>query len=91
MNATLTLKGRITAVLVASGFTEKTEAVPNRLPAFIVTEGADASVTLCWIARRDDRVLMIAKYERALRENGLTVDNRGDHLYVHQPEEDVRR
>jgi hypothetical protein len=86
---TTTLKDRITSVLAANGFTEYSPFASGHTPMFDVAEGVGAAVNLSWEASPEDRALMLTKYENRLRENGLTVENRGHYLYVHEPATDT--
>jgi hypothetical protein len=86
MTTDLTLKDRITSVLVAAGFTNSLDAGSAHGPAFVVTPGVGATVSIMWWdAPDDERALLFTKYENRLRGNGLQVTNRGSHLYVAEP------
>ncbi len=78
-----TLANRITSVLLAAGFTNRVGAENRRGPAFIVTPGVGATVSVMWWDVPDDeRTGVLIKYADALRDDGLTVSNRDNHLYV---------
>lgn len=83
---TTDLAGRITSVLKANGFTAMTRATSPRIPAFAVSEGAGATVVLSWDASGTDRADKLDQFQDALAADGLTVDHRGNYLYVHDPE-----
>ena len=81
----MTLKERITSVLVCNGFAPAGSVRPS-LPGFLVTPGVGAIVEIAWIgASGDERDLLLAKYANRLRSNGLTVTHRDSYLYVAEP------
>lgn len=79
------LAARITSVLEASGFTATTRTSSGRSPEFAVSEGVGATVVLSWDASGSDRADKFDQYADAIAADGLTVDHRGNYLYVHQP------
>lgn len=81
----MTLAGRIASVLEVGGHAPWSLSASSRKPTFQVTEGVGATVALCWAAYPRDRAAKLREYEAALTANGLRVDHRGNHLYVHQP------
>lgn len=85
MTETMTFADRITSILLAGGFTGATRFTPASLPTFVVTEGAGATITLQWVAGEDERAVALAEYEKCLSRARLAVENRGSHLYVHDP------
>jgi hypothetical protein len=82
----LTLKDRITAILVAAGFPNSLDTEHSHGPAFVVTAGVGATVGIMWWNASDHmRELLLTQYEAPLRAAGLPVVNRGNILYVAEP------
>jgi hypothetical protein len=90
MSATLTFADRITNLLMAAGYTGATRFTPKGRPAFTVTEGVGATVGLSLEADDGERSRWLARYEACLGAAGLTVENRGNCLYVHDPDREER-
>ena len=84
-----TLRERVSAVLLDAGFSEYGDTLPTHSSqgTFDLTAGAGVQVEVAWWdAGYWDRRELLESFAEALRDAGFTVEDRGEALYVAEPE-----
>ena len=86
-----TLRERVRSVLLAAGFHAYGEPVPTKgtRGTFDLTSGIGVRVEVAWWdAGYWDRRRLLGEFAAVLSSAGFTVEDRGDSLYVEEPDAD---
>ena len=84
-----TLRERVRDVLLAAGFKARETTLPTYTAGgtFDLTSGAGVRVQVSWWdSTPDERRALLEEFAAALSSAGFQVDDRGDSLYVEEPE-----